>query len=224
MGNKVMATALPEVKLIEPEVFCDEFGFCFESFSADEFTDDVSQGFNFVQDRHLRAVRGVLRGLHYQVHRPQGRLVRVVVGEVFDVAVDVRLNSPTFGKWSGAYLSAANHRQVWVPPGFAHGFVVLSDVAECLWKTTEYWFPELERCIFGAILTSVSTGQSKSSRSSARRTQRAGVFTKRKISPERCARTRTQRFNAFVQRVATTAPTLAATTSSVPAICKTPIG
>ncbi|CAE6751447.1 dTDP-4-dehydrorhamnose 3,5-epimerase [Paraburkholderia domus] len=147
MGNKVMATALPEVKLIEPEVFCDEFGFCFESFSADEFADDVSPDFNFVQDRHLRAVRGVLRGLHYQVQRPQGRLVRVVVGEVFDVVVDVRLNSPNFGKWSGTCLSAANQRQVWVPPGFAHGFVVLSDTAECLWKTTEYWFPELERCI-----------------------------------------------------------------------------
>ncbi len=105
MGNKVIATALPEVKLIEPDVFCDEFGFCFESFSADEFTDDVSQGFNFVQDRHLRAVRGVLRGLHYQVQRPQGRLVRVVRGEVFDVVVDVRLNSPNFGKWTGTYLS-----------------------------------------------------------------------------------------------------------------------
>jgi len=147
MGNKVMATALPEVKLIEPDVFCDEFGFCFESFSADEFTDDVSQGFNFVQDRHSRAVRGVLRGLHYQVQRPQGRLVRVVRGEVFDVAVDVRINSPHFGQWTGTCLSEANQRQIWVPPGFAHGFVVLSDVAECLWKTTEYWFPELERCI-----------------------------------------------------------------------------
>lgn len=147
MGNKVMATALPDVKLIEPEVFCDEFGFCFESFSADEFADDVSPNFSFVQDRHLRAVRGVLRGLHYQVQRPQGRLIRVVQGEVFDVVVDVRLNSPNFGKWSGEYLSAANQRQIWVPPGFAHGFVVLSDVAECVWKTTEYWFPELERCI-----------------------------------------------------------------------------
>jgi dTDP-4-dehydrorhamnose 3,5-epimerase len=147
MGNKVMATALPEVKLIEPEVFCDEFGFCFESFSADEFADDVAQGFNFVQDRHLRAVRSVLRGLHYQVQRPQGRLIRVVVGAVFDVVVDVRLNSPNFGKWIGEHLSAANQRQMWVPPGFAHGFVVLSDVAECAWKTTEYWFPELERCI-----------------------------------------------------------------------------
>lgn len=147
MGNKVVATALPEVKLIEPEVLCDEFGFCFESFSADEFIDEVAQGFQFVQDRHLRAVHGVLRGLHYQVQRPQGRLVQVVVGEVFDVAVDVRLKSPDFGKWCGTYLSAANHRQIWVPPGFAHGFVVLSDVAECLWKTTEYWFPELERCI-----------------------------------------------------------------------------
>jgi dTDP-4-dehydrorhamnose 3,5-epimerase len=147
MGNKVMATTLPEVKLIEPDVFCDEFGFCFESFSADEFADDISQGFSFVQDRHLRAVRGVLRGLHYQVQRPQGRLVRVVRGEVFDVAVDVRLNSPNFGKWTGAYLSETNQRQIWVPPGFAYGFVVLSDVAECLWKTTEYWFPELERCI-----------------------------------------------------------------------------
>ncbi|MFM0741145.1 dTDP-4-dehydrorhamnose 3,5-epimerase [Paraburkholderia xenovorans] len=147
MGNKVTATALPDVKIIEPDVFCDEFGFCFETFSADEFDQDVSAGFDFVQDRHLRAVRGVLRGLHYQVQRSQGRLVRVVVGEVFDVAVDVRLNSPNFGKWCGTYLSAANQRQVWVPPGFAHGFVVLSEVAECLWKTTEYWFPELERCI-----------------------------------------------------------------------------
>ena len=147
MGNKVIATALPEVKLIEPEVFCDEFGFCFESFSEDEFNCDVSQAFQFVQDRHSSAVHGVLRGLHYQVQRPQGRLMRVVVGEVFGVAVDVRLNSPNFGKWCGAHLSAANHRQIWVPPGFAHGLVVLSDVAECLWKTTEYWFPELERCI-----------------------------------------------------------------------------
>ena len=147
MGNQVLATALPEVKLIEPEVFGDESGFCYESFSADEFVDDVARGFDFVQDRHLRAVHGVLRGLHYQVQRPQGRLLQVVVGEIFDVAVDVRLNSPNFGKWCGAYLSAGNHRQVWVPPGFAHGFVVLSDVAECLWKATEYWFPELERCI-----------------------------------------------------------------------------
>ncbi|RAS17288.1 dTDP-4-dehydrorhamnose 3,5-epimerase [Paraburkholderia bryophila] len=147
MGNKVIATALPEVKLIEPEVFCDEFGFCFETFSTDEFTDDVAPGFTFVQDRHSRAVRGVLRGLHYQVQRPQGRLMRVALGEVFAVAVDVRLNSANFGKWTGAYLSAANHRQMWVPPGFAHGFVVLSQAAECLWKTTEYWFPELERCI-----------------------------------------------------------------------------
>ena len=147
MGNKVMATALPEVKLIEPEVFCDEFGFCFESFSADEFTEDVAQGFNFVQDRHLRAVHGVLRGLHYQVQRPQGRLVRVVRGEVFDVAVDVRLNSPNFGKWSGECLSADNQRQVWVPPGFAHGFVVLTDFADFLYKTTDYYAHEHERCL-----------------------------------------------------------------------------
>ncbi|WP_144110507.1 dTDP-4-dehydrorhamnose 3,5-epimerase [Paraburkholderia sp. BCC1886] len=147
MANKVMATSLPDVKLIEPDVFRDALGFVFESFSADEFAEDVLPGFDFVQDRHLRAVRGVLRGLHYQVQRPQGRLVRVVVGEVFDVVVDVRLNSPQFGKWSGTYLSAENQRQIWVPPGFAHGFVVLSEAAECLWKTTEYWFPELERCL-----------------------------------------------------------------------------
>ncbi|XUW87233.1 dTDP-4-dehydrorhamnose 3,5-epimerase [Burkholderia sp. M6-3] len=147
MGNQVLATALPEVKLIEPEVFGDPFGFCYESFAADEFTADVARGFDFVQDRHLRAVHRVLRGLHYQVQRPQGRLMQVVAGEIFDVAVDVRLNSPNFGKWCGTHLSAENHRQIWVPPGFAHGFVVLSDVAECLWKTTEYWFPELERCI-----------------------------------------------------------------------------
>lgn len=147
MGNKVTATGLPEVKLIEPEVIGDEFGFCYESFSADDFGDDVSPNCSFVQDRHLRAVRGVLRGLHYQVQRPQGRLFRLVVGEVFAVAVDVRLNSPNFGKWCGEYLSAANHRQMWVPPGFAHGFVVLSEAAECVWKTTEYWYPELERCL-----------------------------------------------------------------------------
>lgn len=147
MGNQVTPTVLPDVKIIEPEVFSDELGFCFESFSADEFAEDVASGFEFVQDRHLRAVRGVLLGLHYQVQRPQGRLVRVVSGDVFDVAVDVRLSSPNFGKWSGVHLSAANHRQVWVPPGFAHGFVVLSESAECLWKTTQYWFPELERCI-----------------------------------------------------------------------------
>jgi dTDP-4-dehydrorhamnose 3,5-epimerase len=147
MAIKVTPTALPEVQLIEPDVLADDYGFCYETFSADEFGETVAPGYGFVQDRHLRATRGVLRGLHYQVQRPQGRLMRVVAGEVFNVAVDIRLGSHNFGKWVGVTLSAENHCQLWVPPGFATGFVVISDAAECLWKATEYWFPELERCI-----------------------------------------------------------------------------
>ncbi|KVU36008.1 dTDP-4-dehydrorhamnose 3,5-epimerase [Burkholderia ubonensis] len=147
MAIQVTATALPEVKLIEPKVFGDARGFFFESYNAREFAEQVGASAVFVQDNHSRSSRGVLRGLHYQVQHAQGKLVRVVEGEVFDVAVDIRKRSPNFGKWVGVHLSADNHRQVWVPPGFAHGFVVLSESAQFLYKTTDYWFPEHERSI-----------------------------------------------------------------------------
>lgn len=147
MAIQVTATALPEVKLIEPKVFGDARGFFFESFNALEFAEQVAPGIEFVQDNHSRSAKGVLRGLHYQIQNAQGKLVRVVEGEVFDVAVDIRKSSPNFGKWVGATLSVENHRQMWVPPGFAHGFVVLSESAQFLYKTTDYWFPEHERSI-----------------------------------------------------------------------------
>ena len=147
MGITVTAAALPEVKIIEPRVFGDARGFFFESFNARDFAEHVEGGVAFVQDNHSRSARGVLRGLHYQVEHAQGKLVHVVEGEVFDVAVDIRRSSPNFGKWAGVRLSADNHRQLWVPPGFAHGFVVLSESAQFLYKTTDYWFPEHERCI-----------------------------------------------------------------------------
>ncbi|BBP97104.1 dTDP-4-dehydrorhamnose 3,5-epimerase [Burkholderia sp. SFA1] len=147
MAIQVTATALPEVKIIEPKVFGDERGFFYESFNAREFAEQVESGVEFVQDNHSRSAMGVLRGLHYQIQHAQGKLVRVVEGEVFDVAVDIRKSSPNFGKWVGVNLSAENHRQLWVPPGFAHGFVVLSDAAQFLYKTTDYWFPEFERSI-----------------------------------------------------------------------------
>jgi dTDP-4-dehydrorhamnose 3,5-epimerase len=147
MAFTVTATALPEVKLIEPKVFGDARGFFLESFNARDFAEHVQAGVEFVQDNHSRSVRHVLRGLHYQIEHPQGKLVRVVAGEVFDVAVDIRKSSPNFGKWTGVHLSAANHRQVWIPPGFAHGFVVLSETADFLYKTTDYWYPEHERCV-----------------------------------------------------------------------------
>jgi len=147
MAIQVTATALPEVKIIEPKVFGDARGFFFESFNALEFTGKVEAGVEFVQDNHSRSAKGVLRGLHYQIQHAQGKLVRVVEGEVFDVAVDIRKSSPNFGKWVGVTLSVANHRQLWVPPGFAHGFVVLSESAQFLYKTTDYWFPEHERSI-----------------------------------------------------------------------------
>ncbi|MBC8638561.1 dTDP-4-dehydrorhamnose 3,5-epimerase [Caballeronia sp. EK] len=147
MAIQVTATALPEVKIIEPKVFGDARGFFYESFNAREFAEQVEGGVEFVQDNHSRSAKGVLRGLHYQIQHAQGKLVRVVEGEVFDVAVDVRKSSPNFGKWVGVTLSAENHRQLWVPPGFAHGFVVLSDAAQFLYKTTDYWFPEFERSI-----------------------------------------------------------------------------
>jgi len=143
----VRPTAIPDVLLLEPRVFGDARGFFYESFNQQRFDEAVGRAVRFVQDNHSRSVRGVLRGLHYQVHRPQGKLVRVVVGEVFDVAVDLRRGSPTFGRWTGEVLSADNRRQLWIPEGFAHGFVVRSEAAEFLYKTTDYWFPEHERCI-----------------------------------------------------------------------------
>ncbi|MDR6477324.1 dTDP-4-dehydrorhamnose 3,5-epimerase [Paraburkholderia graminis] len=147
MAIQVTATALPEVKIIEPTVFGDARGYFYESFNAVEFAEHVEAGVTFVQDNHSRSAKGVLRGLHYQIQHAQGKLVRVAEGEVFDVAVDIRKSSPNFGKWVGVNLSEGNHRQLWVPPGFAHGFVVLSESAQFLYKTTDYWFPEHERSI-----------------------------------------------------------------------------
>ena len=147
MAIHVIETALPDVKIIEPKVFGDARGFFYESFNAREFTRETGVDAEFVQDNHSRSAKGVLRGLHYQVQHAQGKLVRVVEGEVFDVAVDIRKSSPNFGKWVGVTLSVENHRQLWVPPGFAHGFVVLSESAQFLYKTTDYWFPEHERSI-----------------------------------------------------------------------------
>lgn len=144
---KVTKTAIPEVMIFEPKVFGDERGFFFESFNAQNFQDATGLDVTFVQDNHSRSVKNVLRGLHYQIQQPQGKLVRVATGEVFDVAVDIRKNSPTFGQWVGEHLSAENKKQLWVPAGFAHGFVVLSEVAEFLYKTTDYYAPEHERSI-----------------------------------------------------------------------------
>ena len=140
-------TAIPEVLVIEPKVFGDARGFFFESFNQKAFDEAVGKHVDFVQDNHSRSVKGVLRGLHYQIQQPQGKLVRVVRGAVFDVAVDIRKSSPTFGKWVGVELSEDNHRQLWVPAGFAHGFLVLSDTAEFLYKTTDYYAPAHERAI-----------------------------------------------------------------------------
>jgi len=140
-------TAIPEVLIIEPKVFGDDRGFFYESFNNRIFEELTGVKRTFVQDNHSRSAKNVLRGLHYQIQNPQGKLVRVATGEVFDVAVDVRKSSPTFGNWVGVHLSAENKRQLWVPEGFAHGFVVLSDVAEFLYKTTDYWYPEHERSI-----------------------------------------------------------------------------
>ena len=140
-------TDLPEVLILEPKVFGDDRGFFFESFNQRDFQQATGLDMNFVQDNHSKSSKGVLRGLHYQIQRPQGKLVRVTQGAVFDVAVDLRRSSPRFGKWVGVELSADNKRQVWVPPGFAHGFVVTTESAEFLYKTTDYWFPEHERCL-----------------------------------------------------------------------------
>jgi dTDP-4-dehydrorhamnose 3,5-epimerase len=138
---------IPEVIVFEPKVFGDERGFFFESFNQKVFEEVVGRQVNFVQDNHSRSAKGVLRGLHYQIQQPQGKLVRVSQGEVFDVAVDLRKSSPTFGKWVGVHLSAANKKQLWIPEGFAHGFVVLSESAEFLYKTTDFWAPEHERSL-----------------------------------------------------------------------------
>jgi dTDP-4-dehydrorhamnose 3,5-epimerase len=144
---KVTPCAIADVLLIEPRVFGDERGFFYESFNQRAFHAATGVNLRFVQDNHSKSAQGVLRGLHYQLHRPQGKLVRVVAGAVFDVAVDIRPDSPTFGQWVGEVLSADNKRQLWVPPGLAHGFLVLSDSAEFLYKTTDYYAPEHERCI-----------------------------------------------------------------------------
>jgi dTDP-4-dehydrorhamnose 3,5-epimerase len=144
---KVTPTSIADVLIIEPRVFGDQRGFFLESFNQRQFNAATGTDFNFVQDNHSRSAKNVLRGLHYQVGQPQGKLVRVVRGAVFDVAVDIRPASPTFGQWFGLELSEENHRQLWVPPGLAHGFLVLSDSAEFLYKTTDYYAPEQERCI-----------------------------------------------------------------------------
>ncbi|GAA4340622.1 dTDP-4-dehydrorhamnose 3,5-epimerase [Pigmentiphaga soli] len=147
MVIKVVDTALADVKIIEPAVYGDARGFFFESFNSREFEQAIGRSVEFVQDNHSRSSHGVLRGLHYQIRHPQGKLVRVVLGEVLDVAVDLRKSSATFGRWVGVRLSAENKRQLWVPEGFAHGFLVLSDHAEFLYKTTDYWYRDHERSV-----------------------------------------------------------------------------
>jgi dTDP-4-dehydrorhamnose 3,5-epimerase len=147
MPNTVTPTAIPDVLMLQPKVFGDSRGFFFESFNEQDFAQATGLNVKFVQDNHSRSAKGVLRGLHYQLQQPQGKLVRVVRGAVFDVAVDIRRSSPTFGQWVGCELSDDNHRQFWVPPGFAHGFVVLSESADFLYKTTDYYAPAHERCI-----------------------------------------------------------------------------
>ena len=147
MAYKVTPTAIKEVLLLEPQVFGDDRGFFFESFNAKDFKNATGLDVEFVQDNHSKSAKNVLRGLHYQIQHPQGKLVRVTQGEVWDVAVDIRKSSPTFGKWVGQLLTGENKHQMWVPPGFAHGFVVLSDTAEFLYKTTDYYYPEHERSL-----------------------------------------------------------------------------
>lgn len=144
---KSLAQAIPDVLVLEPRVFNDARGFFFESFNQDVFEAATGLSRRFVQDNHSRSAKGVLRGLHYQVTQPQGKLVRVCAGEIFDVAVDVRRTSPTFGRWVGVVLSAENKRQMWIPEGFAHGFLTLSDSADVLYKATDYYAPHHERCI-----------------------------------------------------------------------------
>ena len=144
---EVLATALPGVLVLEPRVFGDARGHFFESYNARDFSAAVGREVAFVQDNQSRSAQGVLRGLHYQVRQPQGKLVRVLAGEIFDVAVDVRRSSPTFGQWACAVLSAENRRQLWIPEGYAHGFLVLSELADVLYKTTDFYAPAHERCV-----------------------------------------------------------------------------
>ncbi len=143
----VTSTRIPDVLIVEPSVFGDDRGWFVESFNAREFEKAIGHSVNFVQDNHSLSKQGVLRGLHYQLEQTQGKLVRVVVGSVFDVAVDMRLNSPTFGQWVGMELSAQNKKQLWIPQGFAHGFMVMSQEAEFLYKTTDFWHPQSEQCL-----------------------------------------------------------------------------
>ncbi|MDF5734095.1 MAG: dTDP-4-dehydrorhamnose 3,5-epimerase [Rhizonema sp. PD38] len=143
----IIPTEIPDIVIIKPRVFQDDRGFFFEAFNHQGFTEKTGINAHFVQDNHSYSKQNVLRGLHYQIQQPQGKLVRVIVGTIFDVAVDIRKNSPSFGKWVGYELSADNKHQIWVPPGFAHGFVVLSEIAEVLYKTTDYYAPQYERCI-----------------------------------------------------------------------------
>lgn len=147
MPYTVLSTTLPEVLILEPKIFGDDRGFFFESFNQRDFQKATGLDVNFVQDNHSKSSQGVLRGLHYQIVHPQGKLVRVTQGAVFDVAVDLRRSSPNFCKWVGFELSADNKRQLWIPPGFAHGFIVTSKFAEFLYKTTDYWYPEHERSL-----------------------------------------------------------------------------
>lgn len=147
MIMKVSSSLIPEVMLIEPQVFGDHRGFFFESFNQRNFEMQTGMSYQFVQDNHSSSKKHTLRGLHYQIRQPQGKLVRVVTGEVFDVSVDIRKESPTLGQWVGVYLSAENKKQLWIPPGFAHGFLVISEVAELLYKTTDYYAAEYERAI-----------------------------------------------------------------------------
>ncbi|MDO8343852.1 MAG: dTDP-4-dehydrorhamnose 3,5-epimerase [Cellvibrio sp.] len=144
---KAIQTSIPDLLIIEPKVFGDDRGFFFESFNRRHFAELIGRDVDVVQDNHSRSVKGVLRGLHYQIQHPQAKLVRVVQGSVLDVAVDIRKSSPTFGQHVAVELSAENKRMFWMPEGFAHGFVVLSDTADFLYKTTDYWFPEYERCL-----------------------------------------------------------------------------
>jgi dTDP-4-dehydrorhamnose 3,5-epimerase len=144
---QVVSTSIPDLLIIEPKVFGDDRGFFYESFNQRRFTELTGVTDSFVQDNHSKSARNVLRGLHYQIAQPQGKLVRVIAGEVLDIAVDIRRSSPDFGNWVGVNLSAENKKMLWIPKGFAHGFVVLSDTAEFLYKTTDYWAPEHERCI-----------------------------------------------------------------------------
>lgn len=144
---KVTPTRIPDVLIIEPKVFGDDRGFFFDSFNQKAFNEAVGEDITFVQDSHSKSAKNVLRGLHYQIRQPQGKLVRVVRGVVFDVALDIRQSSPTYGKWVGVELSDDNRKQLWLPPGFAHGFLVISESADFLYKTTDYYAPENERCI-----------------------------------------------------------------------------